>query len=46
MLRNAGLTSSQLSDILGFANPYRFSRRNKADTGAAPRSVRKNAWGG
>jgi AraC-like DNA-binding protein len=45
MLRNTGLTMSEISDICGFSNPYHFSRRIKAAAGASPRSVRKTAWG-
>ncbi len=45
MLRNTGLTVSEISEQCGFSNPYHFSRRIRATTGVSPRALREEAWG-
>lgn len=44
LLRDTGLTISEVAHLTGFANPFHFSRRFKRRYGEHPRSWRGNAW--
>lgn len=44
MLRETGLSVSEIADRCGFKNPFHFSRRIRALQGESPRAVRRRAW--
>jgi AraC-like DNA-binding protein len=44
MLRNTGLTVTEISERCGCKNPYHFSRLVKRSQGMPPREVRRQAW--
>lgn len=44
LLRETGLTSAEIADLCGFANPQHFSRVFKNKTGTSPRRYRIFHW--
>jgi len=44
LLRETGLTVSEIADACGFQNPYHFSRRISQRYGASPVALRKQYW--
>lgn len=44
MLRETGLSVSEVAERCGFQNPHHFSRRLKAAYGVAPSEWRKQSW--
>lgn len=46
LLRETGLTVSQIAEGCGFQNPFHFTRRIRQRYGEPPRSVRQRYWKG
>jgi len=46
LIRNTGLTVSEIAYRVGFANPFHFSRLCKKKHGLSPRKLREQAWRG
>lgn len=46
LLRETGLSVSQISEQVGFASPFHFARLVKQAYGASPRDLRRMAWKG
>ncbi len=44
LLRDTGLSLSQIAYRVGFANPFHFSRRFSRRYGVSPRAWRENCW--
>ena len=45
LLRDTGLTISEIAYKVGFSTPYHFSRRVKSQLGVSPRELRQAHWG-
>lgn len=46
LLRETGLSVSEVAYRVGFSNPYHFSRLTRKQLGLSPSAWRKRAWGG